>query len=172
MVKIDGSRIVLRDHIESDFEFYFSWVSNSSVMKFLDWRIDCYEDARKSFDKAIAENYSENRTKFFFAVLEKDNDKLIGECGFTVIEREAELGYFFKPEYWGKGYATEATKLMINFCLKDLKLSKVSAECSIENIASEKVMINSGMKFVKHFETKSRDNTLIKKALYETTNIG
>jgi ribosomal-protein-alanine N-acetyltransferase len=55
------------------------------------------------------------------------------------------LGYFLLPDYWGKGYATEAAKAVIRFAFGSCGVHKLTASCLMENIASERVMIKSGL---------------------------
>ncbi len=80
----------------------------------------------------------------------KATETIIGEAGFTIEVRaehsgRADLGYFLLPAYWGQGYATEATQLMLAYCFTVLKLHKVTASCDAENTASEQVMKKCGM---------------------------
>jgi len=75
------------------------------------------------------------------AIFEKDNPELIGLALFLINEdNEKELGYRFREKYWGKGYATETTKGMLNFYFTILKVNKVVADANIENIGSIKVL--------------------------------
>ena len=55
------------------------------------------------------------------------------------------LGYFLYPEFWGNGYATEASMLMIDYGFTHLGLHRIRAGCDKANPASERVMIKSGM---------------------------
>ncbi len=55
--------------------------------------------------------------------------------------------YTFKlaPAYWGKGYATEVSKMLIETGFEVLKLHKVEAGADTENAASINVLEKSGM---------------------------
>jgi len=69
--------------------------------------------------------------------------------GCKVISRKegvAKLGYFYLPRYWGKGYATEAMKAVLQFAFETLGLHKIITGCLKENSRSERVMIKCGMR--------------------------
>jgi RimJ/RimL family protein N-acetyltransferase len=53
------------------------------------------------------------------------------------------IGYFFEPEFWGKGYATEAAKLITGYAF-ELGAIQVIAECDKVNSNSERVMKRCG----------------------------
>jgi ribosomal-protein-alanine N-acetyltransferase len=151
MLRIDGKRIYLRDHQASDLDVYHSWLSDPVVAKYLKWRASTREESFIQLAEALRENDRNPRTKYFFAIVLHENDRIIGDAGFTIESQGesggiANLGYFLLQEYWGKGYATEATGLMIRYCFTALGLHKVTAGCDAENRASERVMQKCGMK--------------------------
>ncbi len=59
--------------------------------------------------------------------------------------RSAEIWFKLLPEFWGKGYATEAVNDIIHFGFHDLNLHRIEAGCAVENIASIKVLEKAGM---------------------------
>ena len=60
---------------------------------------------------------------------------------------KASFGYWIGQPYWGQGFATEATKLLIKEGFKTLKLNKIFATHNPKNPASGKVMEKVGMKY-------------------------
>jgi ribosomal-protein-alanine N-acetyltransferase len=120
-------------------------------MKYLPWRTSSVEESFLQLAECLRENVKEDRRKYFFAVILRESEQLIGEAGFTIEAKEASggianMGYFLLKPYWGKGYATEVAQMMIEYCFTTLKLHKVTAGCDVENTASEGVMKKCGMK--------------------------
>jgi ribosomal-protein-alanine N-acetyltransferase len=57
-----------------------------------------------------------------------------------------EIGYWLGQKYWGKGYATEAVKLITDYAFEKLKLHRVYAGIFETNKASMKVLEKAGYK--------------------------
>ena len=151
MLRIDGKRIYLRDHQASDLDVFHSWLSDPVIAQYLTWRTSTLEESFIKLAESLREINTHPRTKYFLAMVLNDTHRIIGEAGFTIESKAeyggvADLGYFLLKEYWGKGYATEATEMMIRYCFTVLGLHKVTAECDAENRASESVMKRCGMK--------------------------
>jgi RimJ/RimL family protein N-acetyltransferase len=60
-----------------------------------------------------------------------------------------EIGWRFKKEYWGRGYATEAARHFINIFLAKTDVEKFTAIANESNRASIKIMTNIGMTYTK-----------------------
>jgi ribosomal-protein-alanine N-acetyltransferase len=60
-------------------------------------------------------------------------------------DAEIEIGFELKRSAWGKGYATEACKRLIQFAFEDTQLIEVVATFYEENVASRKVLEKSGL---------------------------
>ncbi len=95
-----------------------------------------------------------------WAVILKENNKLIGQCGLTIQQwKEAEvleIGYLFNKTYWHNGYAIEAAKACKNYAFEVLKAKEVCSIIRDTNIASQKVATNNGMikkdTWIKHYK--------------------
>ena len=59
----------------------------------------------------------------------------------------AELGYWLGRPHWGKGAATAAARLAIEYAFRDLNVRRVCAYCFAVNPASRRVMEKSGLQF-------------------------
>ncbi|MGK0363251.1 MAG: ribosomal-protein-alanine N-acetyltransferase [Saprospiraceae bacterium] len=105
--------------------------------------------------------------KSIWAICEKGREEVIGLCALlTNDEGDRELGYRFRVEYWGKGYGTEVTKGLIDFCFQDLQLEKITADVDITNIASAKIL-NKFLKPVREFFNEKDNCTDQRYELYK-----
>jgi ribosomal-protein-alanine N-acetyltransferase len=74
-------------------------------------------------------------------------DQLLGSASLRryVRDRRAELGYWLGAESWGCGFATEASRALIEFGFRDLGLAKIYAQVLEGNRASCHVLEKLGM---------------------------
>ncbi len=85
------------------------------------------------------ENILEN-VKNVLGIYKRGNTELIGLCGLlTNDENDRELAYRFREKYWGKGFGSEITKGLINFCFSILNLDKITADVCVKNSGSVKI---------------------------------
>lgn len=92
----------------------------------------------------------EEGSAYEFSVFLKENNRYIGNCGlvaFSKVHKHAEVGYFIDVEEWGKGYATEACRKIIDYGFQHHQLNRIYSRCMVRNAASRKVMEKSGMTF-------------------------
>lgn len=54
--------------------------------------------------------------------------------------RVAEVAYYVLPEYWGNGYASEATRLLVTFAFEELNARRVEASVQADNPGSRRVL--------------------------------
>ncbi len=74
--------------------------------------------------------------------------QLIGTVGLREIDQEhsqAEMGIWIGTDWWGNGYATEATKRVIRYGFEELGLNRIYAHHMVRNPASGRVLEKSGM---------------------------
>ncbi len=83
------------------------------------------------------------------ALVEKGTGKLIGHAGLlrqTVDEvSELEVAYSLLPDFWNKGFATEAASKCKDFAFHNNLSDRLISIISVTNTPSEKVAIKNGM---------------------------
>jgi RimJ/RimL family protein N-acetyltransferase len=62
-----------------------------------------------------------------------------------------EIGWAFRADRQGRGYATEAALALMAFAFVELRCHRVIATCQPENVASWRVMEKLGMRREAHF---------------------
>jgi ribosomal-protein-alanine N-acetyltransferase len=78
------------------------------------------------------------------------NGELAGCAGLRPYgddEHILELGFHFRPEYWGQGLAHEAARAVIAFAFETLQLKGLFAGHHPENAASERLLRKLGFRF-------------------------
>jgi len=90
-------------------------------------------------------------------VINLENDEFIGWILVRPMEffsdnpqfENLELGWRFKQKSWGKGYATEAAKSIMDALISNKSATVLSAIAVSENLASIAIMKKLGMQFIK-----------------------
>ena len=103
--------------------------------------------AQEWLTKAIALN-SEGKAATFGLVLECTG-RLIGAIGLASIDADhrcAEMGFWVGVDWWGQGYATEATRALLRHGFEALGLNRIYAHHMTKNPASGRVLEKIGMK--------------------------
>lgn len=152
MVEIETERLILRDFAQGDLPAWYPIISDATGMRYLpELKVDDLAGAAQNLAEAVAEAARPDRVKFFFAVIERSTGALVGSVGYTVEAglaggKRVGLGYFYRKESWGRGYATEAARAVVAFAFTQDTVVKIETGCLKENAASERVMRNVGMK--------------------------
>ena len=86
-----------------------------------------------------------------WAVYLKASDEFRGWCGLEYIAEanELDLGYRFFKKHWGKGYATESAKAVIDYGVNVLQLKNIVARAAKANTASINVIKKLGFVYLK-----------------------
>ncbi len=82
-----------------------------------------------------------------WAVIPNEDSRLIGWSGLEYLPEvdETEVLYLFGPEYWGKGYATEAAHASLRWGFEELQLECIIGVAFSENAASCRVLEKNGL---------------------------
>lgn len=107
-------------------------------------------------DECKIEAVNRSKNEAFWAVCLKENNKLIGNIYFQRQEPKEfmtwEIGYVFNSKYWHKGYATEASKRILQYGFEQLGAHRIIAKCNPENNASVKLLERLLMRKEGHFK--------------------
>ena len=81
-------------------------------------------------------------------IIENEDGIRVGDLCFKGYEegKNPEIGYGIDDEFQGKGYATEAVKLALEWAFSHPGVAAVEAETDPDNIASQKVLAKCGFK--------------------------
>lgn len=117
-----GTQVALAVMIEEDQSSFHQWQQNQELRKLIDdARIPTSEDQQKWFAR------SKEPDRKMFSLITLPEEQLIGHGGFVDIVKEAAqfritIG---DPDAWGKGYGTEATRLILRYGFEQLGFEKI-----------------------------------------------
>lgn len=147
-------RLILRSLRDSDIDGIFEYASDPEVTRFLNFETHTTpEDSMKFLQAYAFKHYAKEVPDPFGICLKENPQKVIGTVGCRWISeknKKMEMGYVLNKSFWRSGYATEATKVMLEFCFTNYPVYKIQAYCTVENIHSSKVLEKIGMKKESH----------------------
>ncbi|MEH2068481.1 MAG: GNAT family protein [Nostoc sp.] len=156
-MKLETNRLLMREFVAADWQAVFTYQSDPLYLLYSNWIHRTQNDVGEFVKMFINQQKELPRTKFQLAIILKQENRLIGNCGIRVNDlelREANIGYELNPEYWGQGYATEAAKAILKFGFEELQMHRIWSWCVAENIASFKVLEKIGMRREGHLQEK------------------
>lgn len=132
-------RLVLRRFLKSDGEGLYDYLSDPEVVKY-----EPYEPYTREMAEQEAARRAEDQN--FWAVCLLDG-ALLGNVYFAEGEFDTwELGYVFNRKYWGKGYAGEAARALLDLGFTEWGMHRVTAMCNPENERSWRLLERLGMR--------------------------
>lgn len=140
-------RLLLRKITYDDAEPLLQILGDPEVMKFSVLGVDDESGVRKFIDVTLKRYERDGIAQW--AVIEKQTNAFIGECGIAVQmidgQKEYEIGYRFNRKFWRKGFATEAAIACRDYGFNQLRLTRLISIIEKENIASIGVAKKVGM---------------------------
>ena len=139
--KLDGKfiqtpRLFLLPLDVSDAADAFKWCGDPEVTKFMNYTMYTNAD---DVAKWIADSGHK-----CFGIFLRNNVQLIGSGDVALREHgKYELGYNLAAAYWGKGYATEASKAMLAYRAAQ-GVTDFACEHAVDNVRSGRVIQKCG----------------------------
>ena len=146
-MQIQTQRLFLREFVTSDWQAVLAYQSDPRYLRFYEWEHRTESEVRAFVQRFVNLQNEQPRTKYQLAITL--NGQLIGNCGVRfdrANSRVAELGYEIAPDYWRKGYASEAARAMLALGFDTLNAHRIDAWCIAENIASANLLEKLGFK--------------------------
>lgn len=128
-IQLETERLILRRFNENDYKgMYDNWASDLETNKYVSYKPrQNYEETKQIINDWISEY--ENGWMNWVVEL-KENHEIIGNIEVIAKSKKhnnCEIGYTYGSKFWGKGYATEVLKKVIEFLLFDCDFHLVEA---------------------------------------------
>ena len=169
MIVSRSERLILREAVASDTDFYLALLNEPSWHQFIyQHEMNTREKVVEYLEEKVIPAYQAQGFGFWVVEL-KSNKQPIGICGF--IKRDSlehiDLGFAFLEAFWGKGYAFEAAAASLIYAESNLNLDKILAITLPENKRSIKLLQRLGFAFESTFSHPGSDEVLL---LYSLTS--
>jgi RimJ/RimL family protein N-acetyltransferase len=137
--------MILRAFSDDDVDLLVELDGDPQVMRWINGGIPTSRDL---IERKIIPLFTSYDGPFgFWVALRKDDDAFLGWLSLRrVDDEEASIGYRFRREAWGKGYATEGGRALIRLAFEDLGMQRVMAGTYEHNARSRGVMERLGMR--------------------------
>ncbi|MES1990000.1 MAG: GNAT family N-acetyltransferase [Pseudomonadota bacterium] len=146
---LETPRLILRDFRKSDLKAVHAYSSLDEVARYLIWGPNTPAQSKQAIEGFLEDQRMKPREIFDVAVTLKPKGEVIGGAGVRIVDRDnltGEIGYTLHPDFWGFGFATEATRALLHAGFNDLGLQRIIAHCDQRNKASARVMERLGMR--------------------------
>jgi len=155
-VVLETERLALRRFTEEDVDLLVELDSDPEVMRYITGGIPTSrEEVETEYLPAYLAYYERYEGFGFWAAVEKAGGAFVGWFHFrpadSELPDEVELGYRLRRNAWGKGYATEGSRALVEKGFTDLGVRRVVASTLVVHEASRRVLENAGLRFVRIF---------------------
>lgn len=161
-VLVETKRLILRRFTVDDADHLFELDGDPEVVRFLSGGAPTPHEVIETEILPRFLQYDERLPGFgFWAAEEKASGSFIGWFSLQPAREgdpgEAYLGFRLRRSAWGKGYATEGARALIDLGFVELGMERVVATTYQDNVASRRVMEKSGMKLTRTFRLTATD---------------
>lgn len=145
-MKLETERLYLRELTHNDFTDLYAVLGDSDIMRHYPYTFD-----EKRVKGWIEKNIERYRVFGFglWAVVLKDTDKMIGDCGITMQNINGfispEIGYHINKKYQCCGYAKEAARKCRDWAFENTPFNILYSYMKKDNAASSAVAAANGM---------------------------
>jgi RimJ/RimL family protein N-acetyltransferase len=146
---LTASRIVLRAYEEGEVSRLHEILQIPDILQYFP-RSDPPSLAKAQRLVESQQKHWEEHGYGWWALALRDTNRLIGWCGlnFLLETDEVELKYLLAASFWGRGIATEASRVSLKYTLTETNLDPIIGLVHPDNIASQRVLEKVGMSFL------------------------
>ncbi|MBM3779295.1 MAG: GNAT family N-acetyltransferase [Acidimicrobiia bacterium] len=140
-MELKGERILLREFVDADVGALLRIHADSRVLRYYALELATREHARMLVDRFINWANENPRDNFQLAIVDPGAKSLLGSCGVRrkgCRDGQAEFGIGIDANWWGRGVASEAAKLILRFGFTELDLREIRGVAVSENEAVKK----------------------------------
>lgn len=149
--RLETERLILRMLTYDDIETVLPHFSNEELARYVDtYPAKTIEDVKGIID--WGKGLFEHKMGTLWGIFSRDGGNFLGSVNyvarqdnnFTKTVHRAEIGYDMSPQYWGKGYMSEALRSVIPYIFDNTAIDRIEATIQPENTRSHNVVSRLG----------------------------
>ncbi len=152
--RIESERLWIRRFNDSDLTPFMAYRNDPEVARYQSWDF-CDEQEAMAFIREMESGRAGVPGEWVqFAIESKETGALLGDCALRVDEHEpyrAEIGFTLAREHQGKGFASEAVSLLLDYAFGTLGLHRVVAIADCRNAPSVALLERLDLRREGHF---------------------
>ena len=146
-VNVKGDRVRIRPVQREDLAVLESWVNDDEILGlFNDFGFEGYGSMGPSFEQS---GFLDDRQATL--IIEDSEGKIVGGMSYhqtiygpKTAHQIYNIGLHIVPEERGKGYGTEAQKLLADYLFNTYPIARVEASTDVENMAEQRSLEKAG----------------------------
>ncbi|KEK19267.1 hypothetical protein BAMA_23080 [Bacillus manliponensis] len=152
-LQLETERCIIRPYKEEDLYELFQVVSDANFYDYIPEVAPSLQEVEGIIKWSIQCNQKNRLDKIYklnLAIVHKELGKVIGFCGlgpYDIDASKVEVYYGVGKEFRGRGIATEATRAVLQYGFKTLKLDEIVTTVFPENRSSVAILHKLGMKY-------------------------
>jgi len=149
-IEIQTPRLTLREWSQADIPLIYQLLSDPDVAGFntigIPTSVQVVQDL---LQPTLDDQQQPTRKHYGWSMMRNSDETFLGEIGLNLAAvkfKSAEIYYSVARAHWGKGYASEAAKAVVQFVFETLQLHRLEAGVATFNPGSIRVLEKMGMR--------------------------
>lgn len=142
----ETARLRLRRPKAEDAAPIFSgYATDPEVTRYLVWKPHKSVAETEEHVRRCAADWAARREYVYAITVRDEGDAPVGAIALRGGGHAVAFGFVLSRLYWGRGIATEALRVLLDWSLTQPGIWRASAFCDVDNLASARVLEKAGM---------------------------
>jgi RimJ/RimL family protein N-acetyltransferase len=120
---IKTNRLIIKKFDESDFEGFRKINQDETIMKYFIGGAKNFRECLLKYQEILTTQ--DEKGYSYYAIYDNKTEKFMGQCGILEnMDGSLNFCYAYDKKYWGKGYATEAGKAILDYLFNNFNAIK------------------------------------------------
>ncbi len=146
-ISLNTPRLLLRRHVPEDAELlYQNFGTDAAMFRYSGWNPYATPEQAQETVQRFIDSYADPH--FYGWAIEHEGHMIgtIGAYDCDQDKNQIEVGFSIERASWGKGYAAEALRAVLEYLTVQEGIARVTAWCASDNIASKRTLEKAGMR--------------------------